>query len=42
MLKMNPSKGFYTTILPQIKSIGTDIMHAAFPFIDPDRKVNNF
>jgi len=42
MLKINPNKGFYNTIFHQIKTIGTDIIHAAFPFIDPDRKINNF
>jgi len=35
MLKIDPRKGFYNTIFPQIKTIGKDIIHAAFPFIDP-------
>ena len=42
MLKKNPKKGFYQLIYPQIKRIATDIIFAAYPFIDPERKGNNF
>ncbi len=34
--------GFYTTILPQIRQLSTDVMHAAYYFVDPNKKVNNF
>jgi len=42
MLKLNPEKGFFNLIFPQIKAISKDIIHAAFPFIDPERRENNF
>ena len=42
MLKKNPNKGFNAVIYPQIKKITTDIIFAAYPFIDTERKANNF
>lgn len=42
MTKRNPNDNFYTKILPQIKQITIDIIFAAYPFIDPERKANNF
>lgn len=42
MLKKNPNKGFYNVIFPQLKKIGTEIIEAAFPFVDPERRANNF
>ena len=42
MLQKNPQKGFYETVFPQIKKITTDIIFAASPFIDPERRANNF
>jgi hypothetical protein len=42
MVKIDPKKGFFNHIFPQLKKIGTDIIHASFPFIDPHRRKNNF
>jgi hypothetical protein len=42
MLKLDPKKGFYDVVFPQLRRIGTDIVRAAFPFIDPQRRANNF
>jgi len=42
MIKQDPNKGFYDVVFPQLRSIGREIIHAAFPFIDPERRVNNF
>lgn len=42
MLKINPARGFYEVIFPQLKKIGTEIIEAAFPFVDPERRANNF
>ena len=42
MLKANPKRGFYDCVFPQLRKIGTDIIHASFPFIDPQRRANNF
>lgn len=42
MLTLDPTKGFYTTIFPQLRQIGCDVIQAAFPFIDPLRRANNF
>jgi hypothetical protein len=33
---------FFTHILPQIKKISQDISHAAYYFVDPKKKMNNF
>ena len=38
----NKKIGFFSTIHPQIRKISTDVMNAAYYFIDPKRKVNNF
>lgn len=42
MLKIDLKKGFYDIIFPQLRTIGKDIIHAAFPFIDVSRRANNF
>ncbi len=33
---------FFETILPQIKTISTDVIHAAYYFVDSNKKINNF
>jgi hypothetical protein len=42
MLKLDPKRGFNDVIFPQIRQIATDIIRAAYPFIDPNRRANNF
>lgn len=42
MLKKDPTHNFFKIILPQIKQITIDIICAAYPFIDPERRANNF
>ena len=33
---------FFNSIIPKMKSIATDIIHASAMNIDPDRRMNNF
>ena len=42
MLKINPKKGFYDVVFPQIRTISREVIEAAFPFIDPQRRSSNF
>ena len=42
MKKVDGRFDFFGAILPKMKTMATDVIHASAMNIDPDRRVNNF